>query len=40
MTMRGQITVSMDYVVICGVRVNRPAGIARSFWMAYWERKS
>lgn len=39
MTMRGMIEINMDYVVICGTRVNRPEGMARSYWLTYWEAR-
>ena len=29
--------IDMDYVVICGQRVNRPSWICRSAWLAFWE---
>jgi hypothetical protein len=31
------IEVYMDYVIICGQRVNRPSWYARSLWLAFWE---
>jgi hypothetical protein len=31
------IVVYMDYVIICGQRVNRPVNIGRSTWLQYWE---
>jgi hypothetical protein len=30
------IVVYMDYVLILGVRVDRPAHISRSNWLSYW----
>lgn len=27
----------MDHVLICGQFIKRPAGIARSLWMRFWE---
>jgi hypothetical protein len=30
------IVVYMDYVVILGVRVDRPTRISRSEWLSYW----
>lgn len=32
------IEITMDYVVVLGVRIERPVGIARSDWKGYWER--
>lgn len=32
------IDVYMDHVIVNGVRVERPARISRSDWMAWWER--
>ena len=31
--------ICMDYVIIFGQRINRPAWCARSLWLAYWERQ-
>jgi hypothetical protein len=35
--MHNEIEVFMDYVLICGQRINRPNRISRSAWMSYWE---
>lgn len=32
------IKVGMDEVVICGYFIPRPDRIARSVWLAYWEK--
>jgi hypothetical protein len=29
----------MDYVLICGQRINRPASVARSEWLQFWETR-
>ncbi len=32
------VVVDTNYVVVCGVRVDRPSTIAPSQWLAYWSK--
>lgn len=38
--MNNAIEIYMDHVIVLGTRIDRPARIARSSWMEYWERCS
>lgn len=38
MKLKLDVEVYMDYVLVCGQRVNRPKYVARSSWLWYWER--
>jgi len=33
-----EVVVAKDHVIICGQVVTRPASIAPSQWLEYWER--
>lgn len=38
MSYKIEIVVAKDHVIICGQFVKRPANIAPSQWLSYWER--